>query len=434
MIAVSHGSSFMSPHPTSTPEGTLPSVAAQIQALLGDLQHAPTTTQIENIFDVLYAASLLREEGRAVRARVVIAPPEAYLKPDDTSDGFHALRFSTQLHLSAHEIKRLSPAASFFHSAVGVWPDAEGRLRIWGIINTGPNWMNLVAGGRKPLGEDMPYPVIHVRDPGWLLFYFGYSLISEWRGREFHGPRLDVFQSKILTERFGHIRRSFVEDLPEGCLPATLTTEVYADVAHLIAIQFVKRIINLVRTSGHGGSLVIVPEGEDGMDAAARWIDCKYTADTRSLRFRNLLKLILCRIGELSPQGSTLLQAWEIFRSSRDSELDFLEASFFELARFLSDLMQVDGALVVDEKFRVIGFGGEIRVDRTVLQVSHASDPSARSMVPWNVQNDGTRHRSVYRLCSVEPTVLGFVISQDSQVRLIANLDDAVVFWTHTVI
>ena len=107
--------------------------------------------------------------------------------------------------------------------------------------------------------------------------------------------------------------------------------------------------------------------------------------------------------------------------------------SFFELARFFSDLMQVDGALVLDQRLCLLGFGGEIRVDRTVLQVGHAQDLDGTFTIPWNVQADGTRHRSVYRLCSVEPDVIGFVISQDSQVRMIANVDDRVLFWTHSV-
>ena len=82
----------------------------------------------------------------------------------------------------------------------------------------------------------------------------------------------------------------------------------------------------------------------------------------------------------------------------------------------------------------LIGFGGEIRVDRNVLQVGHAHDLEGTMLTDWNVQGDGTRHRSVYRLCSVEPDVIGFVISQDSQVRMIANVDDSVIFWPHTVI
>ncbi len=197
-----------------------------------------------------------------------------------------------------------------------------------------------------------------------------------------------------------------------------------------------KRVINLVRTSGHGGSLVIVPSVDGSTRISDLWIDCKYSAeqDEAGLRFRRLLQLIIRRVGQLVPDGATVEEAWEVFKNSTDRELDRLEEAFFELARLFSDLMQVDGALVVDQRLCVIGFGGEIRVDRNVLQVSHALDLEGTVLSNWNVQGDGTRHRSVYRLCSVEPSVIGFVISQDSQVRLIANLDDSVVFWNHSMI
>ena len=296
--------------------------------------------------------------------------------------------------------------------------------------------MNLVAGGRKPQGTEIPHPIIHVRDPGWLLFYHGYQLIAEWRGRELHGPRLDVFQSRLLNERFVHLRRGLVSEVLDCCLPTTMGTEEYAELSHLISLQFVKRVINLVRTSGHGGSVVFLPEGEPGLDAAARWIDCKYTAeaDDAGMRFRHLLQSILRRVGQLCPAECTTDDAWEIFRNSKDPELDRLEEAFFELARFLSDLMQVDGVLVLDRRVSVIGFGGEIRVDRNVFQVSWAHDLEGSMVSDWNVQADGTRHRSVYRLCSVEPEVMGFVISQDSNVRLIANVDGNVIFWMHSIV
>jgi hypothetical protein len=415
---------------------TLPKLVAQLHDLLSSAPDCPTQGQLQEVCDVLYASSLLKEEGRAVRARVIIAPPEAFAIAEGPPDGVHAVKFSLSHPLTANEIKRLSPAASFFHSVVAIWPDRDRGFRIWGILNTGPRWLNLVAGGRKPLGSEISYPIVHVRDPGWVLFYNGYNLLAEWRGREFHGPRMDVFQSRLLNERFASHRLRLVEELMEGCLPTTLETAAYADLAHLISLQFVKRIVNLVRTSGHGGSLVIVPTSTDGSNVATSWIDCKYTAapDVAGLRFRRLLQSIIRRVGLLSPVGSSTEDAWEVFRNSNDRELDRLEEAFFELARLFSDLMQVDGALVLDNRLGIVGFGGEIRVDRNVLHVGMALDLEGKNVTQWKVQSDGTRHRSVYRLCSVEPAVIGFVISQDSQVRMIANVDDSVIFWAHTMI
>lgn len=423
---------------SATPEITfnLQTLTSRLHGLLDGRADGPTPEQLGEVCEVLYASSLLREEGRAVRARVIIAPPDAFSATEGPPDGTHAVRFTVPHALTSGEIKSLSPAASFFHSVVAIWPDRDKGFRIWGILNTGPRWLNLVAGGRKPMGDATPHPIIHVREPGWMLFYHGYSLLAEWRGREFHGPRMDVFQSKLLSDRFAGHRQRLVEALGVECLPGSMNFESYVELSHRVSLQFVKRIINLVRTSGHGGSLVIVPDDEEGMDVAARWIDCKYSAtpDLAGLRFRRLLQAIIRRVGQLCPEGSTVEDAWQVFRNSRDQELDRLEEAFFELARLFSDLMQVDGALVLDKRLGLIGFGGEIRVDRNVLQVGVAHDLEGGHVTPWNVQSDGTRHRSVYRLCSVEAGVIGFVISQDSHVRMIANVDDSVIFWPHTVI
>lgn len=415
---------------------TLQQVTSQVYELLKETESGPTEEDIRRICETLYAASLLKEEGRPVRARLMIAPPSAFHPETGPPDGAHAIRFSTAHSLTPNEIKRLSPAASFFHSIIAIWPDKSGKFRIWGLLNTGPRWMNLVAGGRKPIGEEILHPSIHVRDPGWLLFYHGYHLLAEWRGTEFHDHRIDVFQSKILNERFVKLRLRMIEELSEGCLPPTVDLTTYTDLSHLIALQFIKRVINLVRTSGHGGSLVILPPGDQGLDAATRWIDCKYSAepDEAGLRFRRLLQSIVRRVGMLCEPGASVEEAWHLFRNSNDHEIDRLEEAFFELARLFSDLMQVDGALVLDQRMCIIGFGGEIRVDRNVLRVDQSMDLDGTQLQEWNVQADGTRHRSVYRLCSVEPETLGFVISQDSQVRLIANVNESVVFWAHTMI
>ncbi len=415
---------------------SLASLVAQMSGMVGSGEEAPSLGEIRDLCDLLYTASLLKEEGRAVRARIIVAPPEAFSAMQGPPDGIHAIRFAISHPLNPGEIKRLSPAASFFHSVIAIWPEKGRGFRIWGLLNTGPRWMNLMAGGRKPSGTTLLHPIIHVRDPGWLLFYQDYELLAEWRGREFHGPRLDVFQSRLLKERFAPVRLRAVRGLGAGSLPENLSEEVYAEFIHLIALQFLRRIVNLVRTSGHGGTLVLVPEGEQGLATVEKFIDCKYAAaaDASGLRVRQLIQAIIRRVGELCPPGAGVEEAWRIFRNSSDSLLDDLEESFFELARLYSDMMQVDGALVIDHGLGIIGFGGEIHVDLSVVYVEQAHDLEGAEVSRWNVQSDGTRHRSLYRLCAVDPEVVGYVVSQDGQVRMIANVRDTVTFWPHTMV
>jgi hypothetical protein len=423
--------------PTSLASGlTLEDLIAQLHAVLMMHDIVPEISDIQMLCDVLYASSLLKEEGRPVRARLMIAPPDAFPLTEGPPKGLHAIRFTTPHNLTSNEIKRLSPAAGFYHSVIAIWPDRDKGFRIWGILNTGTRWMNLVAGGRRPTDEQVSHPIIHVRDPGWLVFYNGYTLMAEWRGRDFHGPQLDVFQSGLLKERFVGHRLRMVEGLGTDGLPRKLDFSAYSELSHRVALQFLKRIINLVRTSGHGGSMVIIPEEREGVEVVTKWIDCKYSAspDKAGLRFRSLLQGIIRRVGQLCTDGANAEEAWQVFQNSGDSELDRLEEAFFELARLFADLMQVDGALVLDKRMCLLGFGGEIRVDRNVFQVGHALDLEGAHIIDWDVQGDGTRHRSVYRLCSVEPEVIGFVISQDSQVRMIASVDESVIFWSHTMI
>ena len=417
-------------------EISLQDVVGRIHHALGYLTDGPTLEELGAVCDVLYATSLLKEEGEVVRARVVIAPPDGFPAVGGPPDGIHAVRFNSTHLFTQNEIKRLSPAAGFFHSALAIWPDRDRGFRIWGILNTGARWPNQVGGGRKPTGADLFHPVIHVRDPGWLLFYHGHDLIAEWRGRQFHGPRMDVFQSGILNARFAGNRQRLVGRLIDCCLPSSLDADAYAELAHLISLQFVKRVINLVRTSGHGGSLIFLPEVRDDREPAASWIDYKYATipDTGGMRFKSLLESIIRRVGELCADGSSVDDAWSVFRNSKDMELDHLEEAFFELARLFSNLMQVDGALVLDKRVGLLGFGGEIRVDRNVLMVDLAHDLEGQTTTPWDVRGDGTRHRSVYRLCAVEPEAICFVISQDSQVRMIANVNDSVIVWPHTML
>ncbi|MFV0337871.1 MAG: putative sensor domain DACNV-containing protein [Chthoniobacterales bacterium] len=451
MLAVEH--SFgqnvhrMSEHPPHNPKGakdagsdadsklTLDRLGTHLQEYLEKNKAPQNKRQLQELFDMLYAASLLKEEGAAVRVRIIFAPPEEFT--DESLRDVHALRFENPHELSASEIKRLSPAANFYHSLIVVWPDDNGHFRIWGILNTGLRWMNSISGGRKPAVRRMAHPIVHVRDPGWLLFYENYELLGEWRGLELHGPQLDVFESSYIRDRFIGLRQRVVKNIGFEHLPNTLSIEIYADLIHRLALQLLRRIISLIRNRAHGGSLIILTHSDpEEMQDSLRWINCKYAIKDNkySFRVRLLLKGILRRIGEMSPAGASVDDAWKHFQSTPDAELDDLEEAFFELAHLYADMMQVDGALVLEENFGALGFGGEIITDRNVVRVEQALDLERKWVRAWNVLSDGTRHRSMYRLCAMNPEIMGYVVSQDGQVRMIANVEGTVTFWQHSAV
>ena len=86
-----------------------------------------------------------------------------------------------------------------------------------------------------------------MRDPGWLLFYQNYELLAEWRGREFHGPRLDVFQSTLLNDRFAPVRLRAVRGLGVKPLPENLAEYLNRSVDEL---ELSVRSANCLKNAG----------------------------------------------------------------------------------------------------------------------------------------------------------------------------------------
>src|SRR5271165_1338914 len=124
------------------------------------------------------------------------------------------------------------------------------------------------------------------------------------------------------------------------------------------------------------------------------------------------------------------------------SEYDYLEwyeefpytfsQRFVELALWLSDLTAVDGCLLLDHKFTVLGFGVEIQVPSFEDEmVYRALDIEAQHCVLESMESAGTRHRTAYRLCREYAECLAVVISQDGAVKFVANYQDKVTYWNH---
>ena len=85
-----------------------------------------------------------------------------------------------------------------------------------------------------------------------------------------------------------------------------------------------------------------------------------------------------------------------------------LFASIAEQASFdLGITVAVDGALVLNKQFEVVGFGVELRAPALPTTcVYRALDPEATQLQAEAANSGGPRHRAAYRLCQAEPECL----------------------------
>jgi hypothetical protein len=98
---------------------------------------------------------------------------------------------------------------------------------------------------------------------------------------------------------------------------------------------------------------------------------------------------------------------------------------------FIASLARVDGCVLLSSGLNVRGFGVEIMCRSDPPAVFAAGDERATKAKqrPLDFTHFGTRHRSMMRYCYSHPGSIGFVISQDGDVRAITRLGGRLVLW-----
>ncbi|MGA3034196.1 MAG: hypothetical protein ABSD70_12990, partial [Terracidiphilus sp.] len=111
------------------------------------------------------------------------------------------------------------------------------------------------------------------------------------------------------------------------------------------------------------------------------------------------------------------------------SELEDTNNEITGCVRFLSSLSRVDGLVWLKSDLTLQGFGVEITSKKDPAPIFGASAATARNLKEIDMNHFGTRHRSMVRHCAAYPDSVGFVVSQDGDVRAIAHVKKQIVLW-----
>ncbi|MBV8416851.1 MAG: hypothetical protein JO251_16735, partial [Verrucomicrobia bacterium] len=86
------------------------------------LAQLPQEHHLRQLFDIAYHASLLRDEDRPVTFRLIFGDPGLLPPEDGPPSGLMPLYLDRMRPFNEQEIRRLSMAALFFRSMIGVSP------------------------------------------------------------------------------------------------------------------------------------------------------------------------------------------------------------------------------------------------------------------------------------------------------------------------
>ena len=357
----------------------------------------PERSVLVRILSVCYQASLLREEERPVRFRLILRPASEFPAPGGPPHGLHRLVFDEPRPLTQDELRRLAPAVDFYRGLLGCHVGEDGNPYLWGIVTSGPRWVQALHGGRQSFQRLPPDLVVRVTSPGRVAVCKGLLTVATLIGGRIVEPSLDIFDSRWLPAFFTDVRDEIM-DLHRAARERASTrwANVEPGLVHAIALHAVRRVVGIIRNTHHGGTLLILPpQGADSLAGLDGHVFVKYpfAPEEPRRRFRTIVLALLNAIAGFAA---------------------------------------ADGAVVLDKRIDLLGFGAEIGSDLPAVRcVARARDAEATEKIVESVESVGQRHRSAYRLCNFAHDAVAIVVSQDGTVRFVKWHDGEVTYWAN---
>jgi hypothetical protein len=318
----------------------------------------PDAETIEALIDAAFWASLRREEGYVTRISL------AFLSPQQAR---HPLLFERPLPLSPGGLTRVSPAVERPGIHLGVWRDQD-ELCVWGATRIIP----------------VLCFVLEVAAPGLLV-------VKHHRGEESRKftnvAVLEGDQIKFVEERA--MGRPGAPPLLRSLL--RLDSPISGEQSAITLLQLAVSM----RAHGRGGLLLVVPAGTES------WRDS--IVQPMPYAFSPPFNELACLSRKIPNPTEPLI--WQ--------------EAVAPAVETVGGLTAVDGALVLNNRYELLGFGATIARRRGWPQVEEVmlTEPieGAETMLVHPEQLGGTRHFSAAQFVHDQRDAVALVASQDGR-------------------
>jgi hypothetical protein len=399
----------------------------------------PKLSTLVNLFETMYYASLQTEESHRISFHMV------YLDPTDpdpepsgpiTKDRWIVVQLSNLIPLTTANLIKLANASDPRTSSFAIYHNEQGHLFVWGFVDQGGSYSAYVnyeadEGTARPGAFQAT-----IAGSGHLIAFIEMKKIAELKINALIMSVSDVLGGGPINEALRPGIEIYLQTVQ-----ARVTARRYKASSisrtNLIAtwLQSLSRLLLRMERYRHGGAILITP------DNSLRGLNLKYELPYDRLRSA------LEDNAELRINLSYVSQKIWADYINRDAEavpVDLyleestarknLKANRRELEGtiwFLSLLTRVDGLLLLNQSLEVQGFGVEITIRNEPASLYRAGNRSAtnNSLREIEYNHYGTRHRSMMRYCSQVPGSVGFVVSQDGDVRALTQVRGQLVMW-----
>jgi len=398
--------------------------------------HVPSRQFLSTLFDAMYYSSLRTEEGRPIAFHIVYVDP---VNPDPhppkriVQDRWSIASFSEPIPLTVQNFVKLALASDPRSSSLAVY-DLPERPCIWGLVDQGNRYYDFV-NYESDSGPERPGAFqASILGVGHLAAFVNYETVAELRISSIVGKRLDVFRRGPIHKRLEVGIKLFQTRVKQAVGP-----QLYGDRTHWGAslsedwISAICRLLLRTQAYRHGGAFLITP------DHAGSNLNVKFSLNYYRLRsaleaqgeavIRKTFASDQIMQNHIDDEESGIPQELYLDESVNQSLYDDARSELDGALWFVSLLSRVDGLVLMDPVLNVRGFGVVITSEHEPARVFVARDIEAKHLRELDYNRYGTRHRSMMRYCSEHPASVGFVISQDGDVRIMTTVGKRLVVW-----
>jgi hypothetical protein len=327
--------------------------------------------------------------------------------------------------LTDSELVRLSPVTARRQTVIGC-DQKDGVLQIWGFFEYGHAWVQHSAGdppGVPVQPEDFPPNclTITIEGPGALTISQGQTGLVRLRNGRIILPQENLLQT--AQNPLGQFFHEIMAALPFSTLyqRTSTTTDERKGQRSLLNVYTtsVLALLERIRLREHGGSVVIsrVPFDEqlahitytvsEHVGLAQEIVD--YQALDDSLRG--------------TPSSSEIME--DLQRCRAELALHRMSRQLIRGISQISLLAAVDGAVLLDDHLRILGFG----VRFPVLLPEGTAVVDALTGTEYLCDQWGLRHQSVFSVCHKCEDAIGLIVSQDGETKAVKAVDGQIFFW-----
>lgn len=407
-------------------------VAGRLQKLDFD---PPPPQILLRFFETLYFASLHTDEGRHCLCNVSFVERCGEQEPvaNPPPNHWKIFRFEQALAFDVPTLTKLSEAADPNVSSLAVCCDSTGKLVIWGMVDQERRYSDFVA-----LDSD-----VRLCRPGlFQAAIAGVGNISVSKDYDLLGSLeqdalIDAYHNVLWT---GPVHALLSDSFHCAFANVNPSDRRIADATPFAEEMFIRwenaicRMLLNIQQYRHGGGLLLVPR----WPADDMHVKHELTYDRLPQALLGMVRhqILRRRTGEsiaqhCSQDAHTMPCDLHTDAIENRQLRDEYKNEVLGCVRFIASLSRIDGFVAMDRGLVARGFGVEARADSELSEIFIAGDAlgTPKLLKPAALSQFGTRHRAMMRYCDKHDGALGFVVSQDGDIRATMKVDGRLILW-----